>query len=183
MKLKNKLLSAGLAACMIVPMAMPVCANEVNPATNESQNTILTYTVVSDYTWTIHSEINFVKGKDDHVKEVDGVAKTGDKKVQVTKNVIEEGKKLRITARGSGDNGAFSVKNGDKGTQVLGYTVQAGTKNVGIDGTVLDVDAGTNTGSADMTFTLSTTDKGAEIAGTYTGQITYQAKLVGKDEA
>lgn len=176
MNLKNKLLSAGLAACMVVPMAMPVCAKTVNPAAPDSQSTTLHYEVGSHYTWEIHTDIDF--GKDKGVNQtVSGAVKTGEQKVKVTENVIEEGKKLHITAAGSGADKAFSVSNGSN--TVLNYAVKSGEKAVTVGGDVLDVNAGTNTGETVMDFKLSTTTTDtAEKAGTYTGTITYSASVV-----
>ena len=178
MNFKNKLLSAGLAACMVVPMAMPVCAKEVNPAAADSQSTTLKYEVTSHYTWEIHSEIDFGKNAGVSKTEVNGTVKTGEQKVKVSENVIEEGQKLHITAAGSGAEGAFTIKNGDKGTEVLNYAVTSGDKAVGINGDVLDVLAGQNTGETAMGFKLSTTKNAAEKAGSYTGTITYSASVV-----
>lgn len=173
MNLKNKLLSASLAACMVVPMAMPVCAE------GDEKGTTLKYVVNESYEWSIHTAIDF--GEDQGINKTDvagNVTDGSEQKVKVTKNVIEEGQKLHIIAKGSGTDGKFSVKNGEAGTEVLGYTVQSGTNTVDVNGTVLDVSAGTNEGSADMKFTLSTTTKAAEVAGTYTGTITYTASIV-----
>ena len=175
MNLKNKLLSASLAACMVVPMAMPVCAKEVNPAVADSQSTTLKYEVTSHYTWEIHTDIDF--GKDKGVKQVvNGEVKTGEQKVKVTENVIEEGKKLHITATGSGAEKAFTITN--EQNTVLGYAVKSGDKAVAVGGDVLDVNAGTNTGETVMDFKLSTTTDTAEKAGKYSGQITYSASIV-----
>lgn len=175
MNLKNKLLSTGLAACMVVPMAMPICAKEVNPAAADSQSTTLKYEVTSHYTWEIHTDIDF--GKDKGVNTtVDGTAKTGEQKVKVTENVIEEGKKLHITAAGSGAGKEFSVSNGSN--TVLNYAVKSEEKAVAVDGDVLDVNAGTNAGETKMSFKLSTTKDTAEKAGTYNGTITYSASVV-----
>lgn len=176
MNLKNKLLSAGLAACMVVPMAMPVCAKDVKPAGDDTQQTTLTYKVSSHYTWEIHTDIDFDHDKGVN-KTVDGKVTDGsDKKVKVTENVIEEGKKLHITAAGSGADKAFTITNGHN--TVLDYAVKSGDKAVTVGGTVLDVNAGTNTGDTVMGFQLSTTKDTAEKAGTYTGQITYSASVV-----
>lgn len=177
MNLKNKLLSAGLAACMVVPMAMPVCAKTVNPAAPDSQYTTLHYEVGSHYTWEIHTDIDFGHDKGINKTDVDGAVTDGsEQKVKVTENVIEEGKKLHITAAGSGADKAFSVSNGHN--TVLNYAVKSGGKAVAVDGDVLDVNAGTNTGETLMDFKLSTTTDTAEKAGTYTGTITYSASVV-----
>ena len=98
------------------------------------------------------------------------------KKVKVTENVIEEGKKLHITAHGSGTDKAFTITNGSN--TVLNYAVKSGDKAVDVDGDVLDVLAGTNTGETAMDFKLSTTTDTAEKAGTYTGTITYASSVV-----
>lgn len=178
MNLKNKLLSAGLAACMVVPMAMPVCAEDANPVAENTKTANLTYTVGSKYDWTIHSDINFGSNAGVNQTEVPGIVADGsDRKVTVTNNVIEEGKTLYITATGSGSDGEFSIKNGDSGTQVLKYVVKSGTNEVAVGGQVLAVNAGVKEGSTNMTFKLSTSTKTAEIAGTYSGIITYTARV------
>lgn len=176
MNFKNKLLSAGLAACMVVPMAMPICAKEVNPAVTDTLETTLKYEVTSHYTWEIHTDIDF--GKDKGVKQVvnGAVTDSSEQKVKVTENVIEEGKKLHITAVGSGADKAFTITNGHN--TVLGYAVKSGDKAVTVGGDVLDVNAGTNTGETTMDFKLSTTTDTAEKAGTYTGKIIYSASVV-----
>lgn len=177
MNLKNKLLSAGLAACMVVPMAMPVCAEDANPVAGNTRSTTLNYTVNESYEWSIHTAIDFKKDKDTNKTEVEGkVTDDTEQKVKVTHNVIGEGKKLHITARGNGTGDTFSIKTGK--STVLNYAVKSGNGNVVVNGTVLDVNAGTDIGSTDMTFILSTETKSAEIAGTYTGDIIYTASVV-----
>lgn len=178
MKFQKILMAVASAAMAFGPFAgTSVFAKTVNPAAPDSQETTLHYQVGSHYTWEIHSDIDF--GKDKGVKQVvNGEVKKGEQKVKVTENVIEEGKKLHITAAGSGTDGKFSIKNGVKGTEVLDYAVQSGTDPVAVNGTVLDVNAGTNEGSTDMKFTLSTTNKAAEVAGQYEGTITYSSSVV-----
>ena len=56
--------------------------------------------------------------------------------------------------------------------------MKSGTHAVGVNGTVLEVAAGTNTGETKMDFKLSTTTKAAEVAGNYTGTITYTSSIV-----
>ena len=154
---------------------MNVFAKNVDPATVDSQETTLNYKVGSHYTWEIHSDIDF--GKDGGTNAtLNGTVKTGEQKVKVTENVIEEGKKLHITAHGSGTDKAFTITNGSN--TVLNYAVKSGDKAVGVDGDVLDVVAGTNTGETVMDFKLSTTTDTAEKAGTYTGTITYASSVV-----
>lgn len=176
MKFQKILMAVASAAMTFGPVASTsVFAKTVNPAAPDSQSTTLHYQVGSHYTWEIHTDIDF--GKDKGVKAtVDGKVKTGEQKVKVTENVIEEGKKLHITAAGSGAEKAFTITNGHN--TVLGYAVKSGDKAVAVGGDVLDVNAGTNTGETAMDFKLSTTADTAEKAGTYTGQITYSSSVV-----
>lgn len=179
MKFQKTLLAVASAAMAFGPFASTsVFANEVNPAAPDSQSTTLHYQVGSHYTWKIHTDIDFDHDKGVN-KTVDGKVTDGSaQKVEVTENVIEEGKMLHITAAGSGTDGAFSIKNGEHGTEVLPYAVKSGENAVEVNGTVLDVNAGTNTGETKMGFALSTTTKSAEVAGNYTGTITYTSSIV-----
>lgn len=176
MKFQKTLLAVASAAMAFGPFASTsVFAKSVNPATPDSQSTTLHYQVGSHYTWQIHSDIDFNHDKGAN-KTVDGKVTTGNQKVEVTENVIEEGKMLHITAAGSGEGKAFTITNGHN--TVLDYAVKSGDKAVAVDGTVLDVNAGTNTGETAMGFQLSTTKDTAEKAGTYTGTITYSSSVV-----
>lgn len=157
---------------------MPVCAAGL-PNENPVQSTTLNYDVTKVYEWEIHTDISFGSDAGINKTDVNGAVTDGsDQKVKVTKNVIGEGEKLHITAAGSGTGGAFSIKNGNEGTEVLSYAVKSGTNAVDVNGTVLDVNAGTNTGETEMGFKLSTTTKAAEVAGNYTGTITYTSSIV-----
>ena len=177
MKLKNLVASAIAVCAMSMPMVTSIMANEVNPAKPDSQTTNLKYIVGSHYKWEIHTDIDFGHDKGINKTDVNGAVTDGsDQKVKVTENVIEEGKKLHITAAGSGADKAFSVSNGHN--TVLNYAVKSGDKAVAVDGDVLDVNAGTNTGETAMDFKLSTTTETAEKAGTYTGTITYSSSVV-----
>ena len=176
MKLKEKVLSAALAASMVVPMAMPVVATEVNLAVQDTQSTTLKYEVGSHYTWQIHTAIDFGQNKGVGKKVAGTVTDSSEQKVKVTENVISEGQKLHITAAGSGVEKAFTFTNG--GNELLSYAVKSGENAVDVNGDVLDVAAGTNTGETTMGFELTTTDKAAEVAGTYNGTITYTASIV-----
>lgn len=179
MKFQKTLMAVASAAMAFGPFASTsVFAESVNPAAPDTQSTTLNYRVGSHYTWKIHTDIDF--GNDKGIKTtVDGKVTDGsDQKVKVTENVIEEGQKLHITAAGSGTDGAFSIKNGEHGTEVLPYAVKSGENAVEVNGTVLDVNAGTNTGETKMGFALSTTTKAAEVAGNYTGKITYTSSIV-----
>lgn len=177
MKLKNKLLSAGLAACMVVPMAMPVCAKDVNPAVPDTQETTLKYEVGSHYTWTIHSAIDFGKDKDV------GILKSEQNAITVIENVIPEGKKLSITVKGDGDNGAFTIRSG-KGNGKVSIPYHLLSSFISSEhnpSEVLSVESGENEKTTEMTFMLynvSSEGLSWRIAGNYEGKIIYTARIV-----
>ena len=124
------------------------------------------------YTTLFRSEIDF--GKNAGINQ--HVAKEGNN-VQVTENIIPEGKKLNIKVAGSGDAGAFTITNG--GTEVLAYHANnGGAEDIAVNGDVLNVNSGTNTGATTMKFTLDTTTKAAEVAGHYNGTLTYTASII-----
>lgn len=141
-------------------------------AADEPENEIeVKYQVEQTYEWTIHPEIDF--GKNVGSKSSKEVA---NQHVEVTKNVLEEGKKLHIVVKGSGADDAFSITNG--GNEVLSYTINDGAADLAVGGTVLDVLAGTNTGDKALKFTLTTANRDAELAGSYTGTVTYTASVI-----
>lgn len=187
-KCPKTLLAAGLAVAMVAPMVSTsalaaTTGNTTTPTTYD--NTIVKYEVTEEYTWSIHSEIDF--GKDNKVTGND-IVKDNNNTVSVSKNVIPDGKKLQITVKGNGggettdgSDTSFVIANGDT---KLNYTVKAGNTDITTNVTpVLEVAAGTNTGSANMTFTLSTkntTENAAEVAGSYVGKVIYTATIVNK---
>ena len=95
MKNFKNLLLAGATVLAALAAPMNVFAKNVDPATVDSQETTLNYKVGSHYTWEIHSDIDF--GKDGGTNAtLNGTVKTGDQKVKVTENVIEEGKNFTL---------------------------------------------------------------------------------------
>lgn len=181
MKLKNKLLSAGLTACMVVPMTMPVCAKEVNPARNDSQSTNLKYEVTSHYKWEIHSEVDF----GDEEEFYGGISGNLDNKViKVSENVIPEGTRLRITVNGDGDDhGAFEIRS-RKGNGGIKFTYSVVSKvhptPFNPSDEVLSVPAGENEKTVEMGFVLYNVpfnNANALIAGNYLGHIIYTASI------
>ena len=178
-KCSKKVLAATVAAAMIATMgASTVFAAEsgtttvTNTSDNSTLNTNVKYAVTAGYEWTIHSAIDFGSNA--------GINKTVEKSkntVSVSKNIIPDGKTLKITVAGSGDEGAFTIANGNT---KLDYTVKAdeSSNDITTGGEVLSVPAGINTGSKDLTFTLTTSTGTAEVAGAYTGIVTYTASVV-----
>lgn len=176
MKYTKTLLAAAVAVSMVAPMVATTAhaADDVNGTSAEptTASAHVTYNVTEGYTWNIHSDINFDKdagAKGKTVVKQNNV-------VSVTKNVIKEGKKLHITAKGSGEKDAFTINNG--GSEVLNYTVTNGGTTIEPNGLVMDVVAGTDKDNKDLTFTLTTTNKAAEVAGEYSGTVTYTASIV-----
>lgn len=170
---KNKIFAVGACALALSSIgsvaASPVVFAENGPSTKE---TTLKYFVTETYEWNIHPEIDF--GKDAGVGQA--VNKSANK-VSVTKNVLHEGAKLEIKVKGSGTDNAFTISNGK--TEVLSYAINDGNTDLAVDGTVIEVPAGTNEGSKDLNFKLTTTGKKAEIAGNYNGTVSYTANIVG----
>ena len=177
MKLKNKLLSAGLAACMIIPMAMPVCAKDVDPTVNNTKSANLKYEVTSHYTWQIHSEVNFGVGKD-FTHGTNG--EMTNKYIKVTENVISEGQELSIKVKGN-ENGEFKISSGQVNLDYIVTAKREGTGHVlNPSDEVLNVPAGENQKTAEMSFVLHdfpTEQRTAPIAGTYEGKIIYTASI------
>ena len=149
---------------MVVPTVMPIMAND-------EKSTTVSYEVEQSYEWSIHSAIDF--GSNAGVNQT--VEKTGNV-VSVTENVIETGKTLNISVAGSGTDGAFTIEN-KSGTATLNYHVLDGSTEKATGSTVLSVEAGTKTGSKDLTFKLDTSTGTSEVAGNYSGTVTYTATI------
>ena len=173
MKNFKNLLLAGATFLAALAAPMNVFAQEVTGTTEPtSATTDVKYLVEDSYKWSIHPEIDF--GKNAGINQ--HVAKEGNN-VEVTENIIPEGKKLNIKVAGSGDAGAFTITNG--GAEVLTYHANnGGSEDIAVNGDVLNVNSGTNTGETTMKFTLDTTTKAAEVAGHYNGTLTYTASII-----
>ena len=174
-------------------LTMGVAAIDGTSAQFTDDNTDVLYEVTEGYTWNIHAAIDF--GRD---AGIDGNGENAhlsrpDNSVAVTKNIIADGKKLQITINASSykdrekttlkEANVFKIANGES---QLAYTVTGATKGLlAINGVVLEVAAGTNTGSEALTFALDTSklagaqsNLAAEVAGQYTGVVTYTANIV-----
>ena len=160
----KKLLSFTLSALMVVPTVMPIMAND-------EKSTTVSYEVEQSYEWSIHSAIDF--GSNAGVNQT--VEKTGNV-VSVTENVIPVGGHLNISVSGDGTDGAFVISDG-QGTN-LEYSVYKGTNSLVTGENVLSVEAGTNTDSVSLDFVLDTGDNESEMAGDYSGTVTYTATVV-----
>lgn len=182
----------------------PAQNSDTTDTTRTTQGqTVVKYEVHESYIWSIPSEINFGSdqgaGKHIYVNPDPDRLTPGDPEaigkedtasvIKVDKNVIPSGTKLVVTAEGSGDpddNGKrmFTMANaqGDE----LSYAIDASGTRLGIgSGTyeVLSLEAGENTKSVDLTFSMVTTGghrNGAEFAGEYKGTVTFTATVENK---
>lgn len=153
--------------------------------------TKLTYKVTEGYTWSIPADINFGedKGVDKKVNP-EGTPKTT---VVVSSCKIKNGKTLHIDMKGngggdekiaSGATGEFKIMSAEK--EKLTYEVKMGetltdiTTVVNSGDDVLTLDAGNETLTKYLSFTLKTAEKGtngSEKAGSYHGYAIFTAQL------
>lgn len=183
MERTKKSIAASISAAALATAMLPAMAFAIEGPADEGVSTTGTtqvkYAVTEGYEWSIPTMIDFDKDKGvNSTSVVEANADAGStQKIKVTKNVIGDGKALQITAVGSGNNGAFSVKNG---LTTLDYKIEkpgAGLSAVVVGGEVLSVPAGTNEADQTLKFTLSTSTGTAEIAGKYTGTVTFTADV------
>lgn len=163
----NKMLTVAVAASMVTPMALTsVMADE------PSKSTTVTYEVQQGYEWSVPTEIKFTADSDS-VTTSGTTGATQD--VQVTKNVIPNGKNLVISVTNTDfkiattDGASLNYKVSVKGTDGQFTELKNGNLNV------LSVAAGTNTGSATLKFDL--TKDSVEKAGNYSGTVSYSAAV------
>lgn len=183
MERTKKSIAASISAAALATAMLPAMAFAIEGPADEGVSTTGTtqvkYAVTEGYEWSIPTMIDF--DKDKGVKKTSLVEATADagnaQKVMVTRNVIGDGKALQITAAGSGENGNFSIKNG---STILNYKIEKPgnpATEVTPGGEVMNVPAGVSEGDQPLFFTLSTSTGTAEIAGKYTGTVTFTADV------
>lgn len=192
------LLAASLAVSVC---AMPAFATETSLFGNKTtgpSTTNVEYEVTEAYEWTVPALIDFGENAGTNAKRVVNTTldangtitpSTGDNgtapKVIVTKNVIKDGKSLKITLEPGTGLTAFTVKN-EQNVELTYKVTLTKTKIGNVDATsdkeitttdkqILEVKAGTNTAEAQLKFELSTTDESSEKAGTYKGTVQFTA--------
>ena len=172
-----------------------------------SHDTKVYYKVTESYQWTVPATIDFGEdaGPQSQTRTVEANLGTGNgtaagatngtaPKVMVTKNVIGPGKNLRIYIdTDHTEGGKFYVetpkmtKDGASKTEFekLYYTITkpaptGGNKEELTTGKneVLRVPSGKDTDEQELVFTLTTTSKNAEQAGTYEGHVFFHSQLV-----
>lgn len=161
----NKL---GIVALSVVTMMTPVTtaalAEDPTP-TPDAKNSNITYTIDSSYEWSIHSDLNLNNATASNPVSGD---------VTVTKANIASNQNLTIAIKGSGTDGAFTMKDlNGTGTNEIAYSVNGG--NVTTGSTILTVTAGeTMPKAVSLKFALASSDV---KAGNYKGQVIYTATL------
>ena len=213
MKLTKKAAALLLAASLAVSVcATPVFATSLTNSNGGSGNgttataptaTKVTYNVTAGYTWSIPTNIKF--GNDAGVNAERIVNATANEdtastdatntpgtapKVCVTKNVIDVGKKLKIsvdtasttatTYEDGVGKGFYVVSNGEKLYFKIQKNDTSKTELTQTDNEVMSVPSGKNTDDQELVFTLKTAtgDNVAEKAGSYEGHVAFTASVV-----
>lgn len=150
----------GVIALSAVTMMAP-CATTVFA---EDPTTTITYTEAESYTWNIPSSAVSINTDNSYTLGVNDVK-------------LPSGKKLQVTATGSGTDGAFTMAKGD---DTMPYTVKVGNSDEAIKpGAVVLVCKPSQTeNSVTLNVAVAKDASVSYAAGTYTGTITYAASLV-----
>lgn len=150
------------AAAVAATVAM--LGGTILPVAAEEKTTTINYTVDQSYAWTVPAKVTFTKNGD--------TTQTG--KVDVSQNVIGYGKTLAITVGGTED---FTLKDSADAANTRKYQVfvNGATTAIAKGGSVLNVAAGTNTGSASLKFALDKIT--VEKSGSYTDTLAFAAAI------
>lgn len=162
----KKLLTIMLAMLMVLASGVSIFADE--PASPDTKDTDVSYSVEAGYEWTQPADIVFDDAENGYIK-------TGD--VTVTKAVIAGDEVLNIYINGDA-NGFYKIVS-DEGAE-LTYDVKKDASSVSTGSIVLTVEAGEtdleNNGVAELSFELTDPTAG-DIAGEFAGICTFEAKL------
>ena len=187
------LLAASLAVsvCATPVFADGVYKNEASATGEEvtgtgkstTASTDVEYVVTASYKWSVPSKIKF---RED-IAEVAADSEVGNtQKVKVTKNVIPNKKKLKITVSSDttkdvGGTNKFAIKTDEDAYLVYAIKKGAGyTEEIDVGGEVMSVESGKETADTPLKFFL-TKDSGANVsekAGSYSGVAVFTAQLV-----
>ena len=182
------LLAASLAVSVC---AMPVFATNTASATGNdvtgagkttTASTDVEYVVTASYEWSVPSKITFRAD----TAEVEANSEVGNtQKVKVTKNIIPNKKKLKITVSSTttkdvGGTNKFAIKTDEEAYLVYAIKKGAGyTEEIAVGGEVMSVKSGINEAATPLKFFL-TKDSGSNVsekAGSYAGVATFTAQL------
>ena len=166
-----------LMLAMFCICTLGVAAIDGDSSADTSDTADVLYAVNEGYTWSIHADIDF--GEDAGINNfVERLVDENedDAIIAVSKNIIAHGKKLSISIASA--NG-FKVKTALN--DELNYEVRKNNASgaaLAANDPVLEVAAGTNTGSQPLYFKLTTTSATAEVAGNYSDTLTYTAAII-----
>ncbi len=173
----KKIVGKATAMAMAVAMmsgAAGMTALAADAATkSESKDTKVTYTTEASYHWTVPNEVVFVRtNKDDNnkIKQQAG-------KVEILENRIENNYEVKVTVKGSGEDGKFTITDSTS-MDTLTYNIYKGSETapLAVGGMVMEMKAGHTGASDELTFEL---DLGAnEKAGSYSGTATFTAEAI-----
>lgn len=200
MRLTKKAAALLVAAAMVMSMGTTVFAASSASATDSSTDqavtglnrtttasTELEYNVTASYAWSVPAKIEFNNDKSStgNTLEIEAAAESGNtQKVMVTKNVIPNGKSLKISVGRESDDHTTDTNNTSKfaikaNNHYLNYVIKKGTNyadEITFGGEVLTVASGNNTADQALKFVL--TKDSVERAGEYKGTATFIAQLV-----
>lgn len=158
----NKVLRAATTVAIAAgTFGAPTAAFAENTTSGETN---ITYTVAESYTWTAPADITFDQNANTN-------AKAGT--FEVTENVISYGKKLSIKIA---DDEDFKLVDTVSPSNTRDYKVMKEGSELAAGGVVLEVAAGTNTGTQEVSFELQSV--GVQKAGTYTGTANFVSSII-----
>ena len=185
-KYAGKVLAGAMAVSIMVPMVgMNVLAEDTREdtstvsgtsASDTTCQTTVKYSVGEGYTWQVPTEVTFTANALTQTSAADNG-------VKITKNVIKSGQKLSIKLTAD-QKFTISANAKDQADATLGYEIYKGTTEtepkLSAGDEVLSAKAGINEASTAMTYKLTTvTESGkSEVAGSYTGTLSYTASVV-----
>lgn len=166
----KKVLAMVMTMVMVGSLAMAVSAATINQGSNSKNGTAtVTATVAentSTYTVSIPETIDF--GSYTHVT----ASETFDKEFSVSVSDVTYlyGKKISVAVSGSGDSGAFVMKNGEA---TLAYKVLNSAGNeVTVNGTLAEF-----TASGEQKCKLQLDKSATSVAGSYSGTLTFAVSV------
>lgn len=189
------LLAASLAVSVCATPVFAANKNEASatgddvttPGKTTTASTDVEYVVEASYEWSVPSKITF---RADTAEVVADSEVGNTQKVKVTKNIIPNGKKLKITVDSQTTKevrgrARFAIKTSDDAYLVYAIKKGAGyTEEIPVNGEVMKVESGKKTADTPLKFFLTKdTANGAdenvsEKAGTYTGVAVFTAQVV-----
>lgn len=161
MNMHKVLKTAAAVAISAGAIGSPVALFAENTTSGETE---LSYTVAESYTWAAPADITFDQNANSN-------SKSGT--FEVTENVIAYGKKLSIKIA---DDEDFKLVDTASPSNTRDYKITKGGAELAAGDVVLEVAAGTNTGTQDVSFELQSV--GVQKAGTYTGTANFVSSII-----